>query len=138
MYLPCVSVVGSYAFKNQTKLSYVGLDAALTIHNNAFEDCVSTSFTEINLPVCTTIGSSAFKGCSHLEKVVLPKMTTGIKADAFRGCVGLKTMSFPKMEVSTLASHRDWGLPGNVEVTCKAETLFSPQLYLRYNGTAAN
>jgi len=43
----------------------------------------------------TSIGSSAFYGCTGLTSVTIPNSVTSIGDDAFRGCIGLTSVTIP-------------------------------------------
>ena len=51
----------------------------------------------------TSIGGSAFKGCSGLTSVTIPNSVTRIGSDAFYGCSGLKDATIPQKVC-------DWGM----------------------------
>ena len=44
----------------------------------------------------TTIGTSAFEGCTSLTTITIPNSVTAIGASAFQGCKSLKSISFPE------------------------------------------
>ena len=52
----------------------------------------SVTYNNYTYPV-TSIGTSAFEGCSNLESVVLPSSVTSIGTDAFYGCVRLERVN---------------------------------------------
>ena len=54
-----------------------------------------TSLTTIDLPECTSIGSSVFSGCRSLTTIDLPKCTS-IDGYAFQSCTSLTTIDLPK------------------------------------------
>ena len=43
----------------------------------------------------TSIGNSAFAGCSNLTKITIPDSVTSIGEDAFFGCSSLKSVTIP-------------------------------------------
>ena len=55
----------------------------------------SVTYNEYTYPV-TTIGASAFEGCSNLQSVTLPSSITAINTDAFYGCVKLGSINLPE------------------------------------------
>ena len=87
-------VIGSYSFKDCSRLTSLTLPAGITsIGISAFSHC--SGLTSINIPSSVTeIGSSAFKGCSGLTSLTLPDGITSIGSGAFRGCSGLKEVRF--------------------------------------------
>ena len=59
-----------------------------SIGNSAFYGC--SGLTELILPnSLRSIGESAFYGCSGLTELTLPNSVTSIRHDAFYGCSGL-------------------------------------------------
>lgn len=63
-----------------------------------FAQLVGGSLTEItanDLDGVETIGSSAFKNCTALKSVVIPKTVKGIGLSAFSGCTSLKDIAIP-------------------------------------------
>ena len=52
----------------------------------------SVAYNNYTYPV-TSIGTSAFEGCSNLESVILPSSVTTIGTDAFYGCVRLERVN---------------------------------------------
>lgn len=96
--------LGSEAFSNCTKLeNVIGLEKFKSIPSSAFSQ---TALKSVVLPVCTTIGYSAFNGCSGLQSVDLPVCTT-IGFSAFNGCSGLQSVDLPKVE--SLGNNAFWG-----------------------------
>ena len=84
--------LGSSVFCGCTKLEKViGLENIKSIPSSAFSE---TGIKSVDLPVCTTVAFSAFKGCSDLQSVNLPACTT-IYFSAFRGCSNLQSVNLP-------------------------------------------
>lgn len=48
----------------------------------------------------TSIGQSAFEGCTSLTRVVIPNSVTSIDRDAFKGCSSLATIDIPDSVIS--------------------------------------
>ena len=48
----------------------------------------------------TSIGSSAFKGCTGLKEIAIPNSVTSIGSFAFRGCTGLTEVTIPNCVAS--------------------------------------
>ena len=60
-----------------------------TIGQTAFSGC--SSLTSVTIPnSVTTIGQSAFSGCSSLTSVIIPNSVTTIGIEAFSGCTNLQ------------------------------------------------
>ena len=66
-----------------------------SIGNSAFSGC--TGLTSINIPEnVTSIGSSAFSGCTGLTSINIPENVTSIGSSAFSGCTGLTSINIPE------------------------------------------
>lgn len=76
-------------------------DTLTTIGQSAFYGC--TSLTDINLPNTESISASAFNGCTALTTVEIPNVTT-IGGAAFKDCTSLEEMNFPSV-VGTLGEY---------------------------------
>jgi hypothetical protein len=71
----------------------IALPSITTVGDSAFRGC--TSLTSVSLPTATTIGDYyAFAGCTGLTEVSLPAATT-IGASAFPRCTSLTEVSLP-------------------------------------------
>lgn len=87
--------MGERAFARCTKLeNVIGIENIKSIPDGAF---CSTALKSVNLLVCTTIGGSAFSGCSSLQSVNLPVCTT-IGSSAFFNCISLQSIELSKVE----------------------------------------
>jgi hypothetical protein len=92
-----VTNIGTYAFYATYSLTSVSFPSATTIGDSAFKGC---SLTSVSIPLATTIGNSAFEGCGNLASVSFPSATS-IGDSAFKDCsrggtdVGLTSVSFP-------------------------------------------
>ena len=65
-----------------------------SIGSSAFAGC--SSLTSVTIPdSVTSIGSSAFSGCSSLTSVTIPDSVTSIGSSAFSGCDSLKSVTIP-------------------------------------------
>ncbi len=73
----------------------VSLPAGLTsIGESAFNGC--TGLTSVDIPEgVTSIGGSAFSGCSGLTSIAIPDGVTSIKYSTFYDCTGLTSVDLP-------------------------------------------
>ena len=70
------------------------LDGLLAIGSEAFRNC--TALTEIEIPKTVThLGKGVFRGCEALETVVLNEGLLEIGEGAFEGCTALKEIVIP-------------------------------------------
>ena len=123
-----VTTIGDYAFYGCTSLKNIVLPMKLnTIGINSFVGCKISSNspdfividdvlynanrsiiisylseqTEFSIPLSvTTIGNSAFWGCSSLRKIYIPDSVTTINDSAFQGCSSLEEISIPSSVTS--------------------------------------
>lgn len=69
-------------------------EGVTSVGNSAFSGC--TNLTEVSLPsTLTTIGDSAFQGCTALTSMDFPASMTSIGRNGFNGCTGLAEINFP-------------------------------------------
>ena len=65
-----------------------------SIGESAFKGC--TSLTSITIPnSVTSIGKSAFSGCTSLTSITIPNSVTSIGSSAFSGCTSLTNVTIP-------------------------------------------
>ena len=76
-------------------VTYPGTNFSYTvtgISENAFKDC--TDLVDVTIPkTVTSIGASAFSGCTGITTLTLPETLTSIGASAFSGCTSLRTLN---------------------------------------------
>ena len=74
-----------------------------SIGSSAFSGC--TGLTSVTIPdKVTTIGSSVFEGCTGLTSVGIPNSVTSIGSSAFSGCTGLTSVTIPN-SVTTIGDN---------------------------------
>ena len=96
---PVLSIQGqNYSnpvFVNGINSITFGINTQLTsIGYSAFYGCSSLTSIEIPSSV-TSIAGSAFFGCSSLTSIEIPSSVTSISGDAFYGCSGLTSIEIP-------------------------------------------
>ena len=65
-----------------------------SIGKSAFNGC--SGLTSVTIPnSVTSIGTDAFYNCSGLTSVIIPNSVTSISSDAFLGCSGLTSVTIP-------------------------------------------
>jgi hypothetical protein len=114
-----VTSIGSYAFQ--------GCNGLTSVHISDLEAWLNISFdsnpllyahhlylngkeiTNLEIPLSvTSIGNSAFIGCTGLTSVTIPNSVTNIGSRAFQGCNGLTSIKIPN-SVSSIGSWAFWG-----------------------------
>ncbi|WP_155993248.1 leucine-rich repeat domain-containing protein [Bacteroides sp. Ga6A2] len=97
-------------FMNAKLLAYFGTKSHATIPSSvtsigksAFSGCSSLESIIIPSSV-TSIGDCAFWGCSSLESITIPSSVTSIGKSAFEGCNSLKSISIPS-SVTGIGGH---------------------------------
>ena len=74
---------------------------SVTYKGNSYDDDADEYKGDVVIPSSvanlsvTSIGDSAFRGCSKLKSVTIPNSVTSIGDSAFRGCSELKSVTIP-------------------------------------------
>ena len=93
---------GDFIYSSDNLTVYTGTESVVaipdsisTIGNSAFEGC--TTVTEVVIPeTVTEIGSNAFSGCENLSSVNIPTSVTSISEGAFANCSSLDSVAIPE------------------------------------------
>ena len=89
---PKLRAVPASAFRESALYYATGFPLATSIGDSAFSGC--SNLPTVSLPAATSIGDSAFDSCGNLSTISLPAATS-IGAGAFYGCYSLNTVSLP-------------------------------------------
>ena len=97
-------------------VNYYGYTFSVTsIGSSAFYGC--TGLTSITIPnSVTSIGSSAFYGCTGLTSVSIGNSVTSIGDYAFKGCTGLTSITIPN-SVTSIGERAFKGCTGLTSIT---------------------
>lgn len=82
--------IGEGAFENCISLKSIDTDDATTLGASAFKGC--TSLTDVDLIAVTAIPEYAFQNCSALKNIYLGKAQT-LASNAFEGCKSIAAFS---------------------------------------------
>ena len=85
--------------KNISDVNQISLYGATSIGSSAFYGCSSLTFITIPNSV-TSIGHYAFRDCSSLTLVTIPNSVTSIGSYTFQGCSDLTSITIPNSVTS--------------------------------------
>ena len=111
-----VKKIPNYLAYNQNSLTSISIPTSVTtIGYSAFEGCSGLTSVAISASV-TSIGNSAFEGCSGLTSVTIPDSVTSIGDWAFEGCSGLTSVIIGS-SVTSIGKEAFKGCSGLISVT---------------------
>ena len=111
-----------YAINLCTTLKEVDLNLK-SIGTSAFSGCTGLEKITLHNTV-TTIGQQAFYGCTSLTSIIIPNSVTSIGDRAFRGCTGLTEIVIPD-SVTSMGSGVVGDCTNLIDVVCPAVALIS-------------
>lgn len=98
-----ITEIADETFSKLTCKEIVLPDTVTTIGNSAFKDC--TQLQKINIPPNVLyIEEYTFSGCRALEKIVIPEGVIAIERRAFGGCSALKEIELPKYSLKEIGA----------------------------------
>ena len=99
-----------------SSVTYNSISYSVTsIGSSAFSGC--SGLTSVTIPnSVTSIGSSAFYGCSGLTSIEIPNSVTSIGSSAFSGCSGLTSVPIPN-SVTSIGDYAFYNCTGLTSVT---------------------
>ena len=98
--------------------SYTVPSSVTSIGNTAFQGC--TGLTSITLPSSlTSIGNSAFVYCTGLTSITLPSSLTSLGERAFYNCTGLTSITLPS-SLTSIGNSAFLDCTGLTEITVEA------------------
>ncbi len=121
-----VTSIGNRAFAKCESLASITVDASNAIYHSA-GNCLIETASKTLVAGCknsvipadgsvTSIGDSAFLGCSSLKTITLPEGLTSIGYQAFWGCLSLETITIPE-GVTSIGEYAFYGCSNLATIT---------------------
>ncbi|MCL2244411.1 MAG: leucine-rich repeat domain-containing protein [Treponema sp.] len=119
-----VTSIGSSAFSSCSGLISLTVESGNTIYRSEGNCIIRITNNEL-ITGCknsiipssvTSIGSSAFSGCSGLTSITIPSSVTSIGGSAFRGCSGLTSITISS-SVTSIGNSAFWECSGLTSIT---------------------
>ena len=113
-----ISSIGSPAFSGCIGLTSINVESGNAVYDSR-NNCNAIIETSTNRLIVgcvntiipnnvTSIGHSAFRGCSNLPSVTIPNNVTNIESNAFYGCSGLTSVKFTNPTPPTIYSTKSF------------------------------
>lgn len=132
-----VIVIGKSSFRKTNIEDIIIPDSVTSIGDSAFSGC--TKLINIEIPTSvTSIGNSAFNYCKSLTNIEIPTSITSIGESTFSGCTSLINIEIPD-SVTSIGSYAFEGCSNLTKITIPDNvTVIQPSVFqgcdkLRYN-----
>ena len=106
----------------EDNLNYASIDGVL--YSKDKKTLIRVPITKTNFTIpnsVTSIGGSAFEGCTGLTSITIPNSVTSIGGSAFYGCTGLTSVTIPN-SVTSIGGFAFYSCTGLTSMTVEATT----------------
>ena len=103
-----------YSYRQSITSVTIG-NSVTSIGRSAFYGCSGLRSVTIGNSV-TSIGNNAFRGCSGLTSITIPNSVTSIESSTFSGCSGLTSITIPN-SVTSIGDYAFYSCSGLTSVT---------------------
>lgn len=104
-----------------------------SVGTSAFEGCTKLSKVTIGSNV-TSIGAKAFKGCKVLKSVTIPSKVTTIGKEAFRNCSKLSTITIKSTKLKSVGKNALKGIKSTAKIKVPSKKLSSYKKLMKKKG----